>query len=116
MAQNVPLRGQDAATAGEREAAQVRSAGEHLQQGRPEQAIRECKAVLASDPQSAPAHMLLGQAYLAQGSIAMIAESKAELQQTLDLDPNLLWARFYLARIYIDRASTRRRRSSWSAD
>jgi len=96
------FRGQDAATAGEREAAQVRSAAEHLQQGRAEQAIRECKAVLASDPRSAPAHMLLGQAYLAQGSIAMIAESKAELQQALDLDPNLLWARFYLARIYID--------------
>ena len=46
--------------------------------------------------------MLLGQAYLAQGSIAMLAEAKAELQQALDLDPNLLWARFYLARIYID--------------
>jgi tetratricopeptide (TPR) repeat protein len=46
--------------------------------------------------------MLLGQAYLAQGSAAMIAEAKAELQQALDLDPHLLWARFYLARIYID--------------
>ena len=34
--------------------------------------------------------------------IAMIAEAKAELQQALDLDPHLLWARFYLAKIYID--------------
>lgn len=46
--------------------------------------------------------MLLGQAYLAQGTIAVVAEAKAELQQALDLDPNLLWARFYLARVYID--------------
>jgi tetratricopeptide (TPR) repeat protein len=82
--------------------AQLRAASEHLQQGNAAQAIRECKDVLALDPRSAPAHMLLGQAYLAQGSIAMLAEAKAELQQALELDPNLLWARFYLARIYID--------------
>jgi tetratricopeptide (TPR) repeat protein len=91
----VPLWGQD-------EAAQLRAAAAHLQQGNAQQAIRECKSVLAADPRSAPAHMLLGQAYLAQGSIAMIAEAKAELQQALDIDPHLLWARFYLARIYID--------------
>jgi Tfp pilus assembly protein PilF len=103
LAQFVPLRGQQTpATAGARDAAQLQTAAEHLQQGKAEQAIRECKAVLASDPRSAPAHMLLGQAYLAQGSIAMLAEAKAELQQALDLDPNLLWARFYLARTYID--------------
>jgi tetratricopeptide (TPR) repeat protein len=83
-------------------AAQLRAASEHLQQGNAAQAVRECKSVLAADPRSAPAHMLLGQAYLAQGSIAMLAEAKAELQQALDLDPSLLWARFYLARIYID--------------
>jgi tetratricopeptide (TPR) repeat protein len=94
----VPLWGQ----AGEREGAQLRAAAEHLQQGKAEQAIQECKGVLAADPRFAAAHMLLGQAYLAQGSIAMLAEAKAELQQALDLDPNLLWARFYLARIYLD--------------
>lgn len=38
--------------------------------------IRECKGVLASDSRSAPAHMLLGQDYLAQGSIAILAEAK----------------------------------------
>jgi tetratricopeptide (TPR) repeat protein len=32
----------------------------------------------------------------------MIADAKAELQQALDLDPELLWARFYLARLYFD--------------
>jgi tetratricopeptide (TPR) repeat protein len=102
LAPIVPLWGQTPAAAGERDAARLRSAAEHLQQGKAEQVIRECKAVLASDPQSAPAHMLLGQAYLAQASIIMVAEAKAELQQALDLDPNLLWARFYLARTYID--------------
>jgi tetratricopeptide (TPR) repeat protein len=84
------------------EGAQLGVAAEHLQQGRAEQAIRECKGVLAADPRSAPAHMLLGLAYLAQGSIGMVAEAKAELQQALDIDPELLWARFYLARLYLD--------------
>ena len=96
LVQIVPLWGQAPA------AAQLQAAAQHLQQGNAAQAVRECKSVLAADPRSAPAHMLLGQAYLAQGSIAMLAEAKAELQQALDLDPNLLWARFYLARIYID--------------
>jgi tetratricopeptide (TPR) repeat protein len=94
-----PLWGQTDAA---QEGAQLQTAFEHLQQGDAGRAIRECRAVLASDPRSAPAHMLLGQAYLAQGTIAVIAEAKAELQQALNLDPNLLWARFYLAKIYID--------------
>jgi tetratricopeptide (TPR) repeat protein len=41
-------------------------------------------------------------AYLAQRSSAKVADAKAELQQALDLDPELLWARFYLARLYLD--------------
>jgi len=86
----------------EQQSAQLGAAAEHLQQGKAEQTIRECKGVLATDPRSAPAHMLLGLAYLAQGSPDMIAEAKAELQQALDLDPELLRARFYLARLYFD--------------
>jgi tetratricopeptide (TPR) repeat protein len=86
----------------DQQGAQLGVAAQHLQQGKTEQAIRECKAVLAADPRSAPAHMLLGLAYLAQRSNAMVAEAKAELQQALDLDPELLWARFYLARLYLD--------------
>jgi len=82
--------------------AQLDAATQHLQQGKVEQAIRECKGVLAADPRSAPAHMLLGLAYLAQRSTAMVADAKAELQQALDSDPELLWARFYLARLYLD--------------
>jgi tetratricopeptide (TPR) repeat protein len=86
----------------DQQGAQLSAAAEHLQQGKAEQTIRECKAVLATDPRSAPAHMLLGLAYVAQGSMDMIAEAKAELQQALDLDPELLLARFYLARLYFD--------------
>lgn len=82
--------------------AQLNAAAEHLQQGRLEQTIRASKGVLAADPRSAPAHMLLGLAYVGQGSTAMIADAKAELQQALDLDPELLMARFYLARLYFD--------------
>jgi tetratricopeptide (TPR) repeat protein len=81
---------------------QLSAAAEHLQQGRLEQAVRASKGVLAADPRSAPAHMLLGLAYIGQGSTAMIADAKAELQQALDLDPELLMARFYLARLYFD--------------
>jgi tetratricopeptide (TPR) repeat protein len=86
----------------DQQGAQLSAAVEHLQQGRAEQTIRLCKAVLANDPRSAPAHMLLGLAYVALGSTDRIADAKAELQQALDLDPELLWARFYLARLYFD--------------
>jgi tetratricopeptide (TPR) repeat protein len=81
---------------------QLGAAAQHLQQGKVEQAIRECKVVLAADPRSAPAHMLLGLAYIATGSVDMVADAKAELQQTLDIDPELVWARFYLARLYLE--------------
>jgi tetratricopeptide (TPR) repeat protein len=80
----------------------VRAGMDQLRRGNVDGAIRESKAALAEDPQYAEAHMLLGQAYLAGQSVSMIAEAKAELQQALNLDPNLLWARFYLAKIYID--------------
>jgi tetratricopeptide (TPR) repeat protein len=93
------------AIASAQDPARLQTAYESLQKGDSEQAIRECKAVLASDARSAPAHMLLGQAYLARGEITMIAEAKAELQQALDLDPGLIWARFYLARIYLDQGT-----------
>ena len=89
----------------DQQGAQLSAAAEHLEQGKAEQTIRECKNVLAADPHSAPAHMLLGLAYIAQGSIDMIAEAKGELQQALDLDPELLLARFYLARLYFDQGS-----------
>jgi tetratricopeptide (TPR) repeat protein len=82
--------------------AQLRIGADHLQRGEIEQAVRELKRVLALNPLSAAGHMLLGQAYLAQRSISMVAEAKAELQQALDIDPSLLWAHFYLAKVYVD--------------
>jgi tetratricopeptide (TPR) repeat protein len=87
-------------------AARLNAAAEYLQQGKPQQTIRECKALLANDPRSAPAHMLLGLAYVALGSTAMIADAKAELQQALDIEPELLSARYYLARLYFDQGLT----------
>ena len=92
----------------ESQGVQLGVAAEHLQQGKTEQTIRECKAVLAADPRSAPAHMLLGLAYVALGSTDRIADAKAELQQALDIDPELLWARFYLARLYFDQGLSER--------
>lgn len=82
--------------------ARLKAGSDHLQRGEVQQAIGELKAAVALDPQSAAGHMLLGQAYLAQRSLSLVAEAKAELQQALDLDPSLLWARFYLAKVYID--------------
>ncbi len=81
---------------------QLKLGADRLQGGRIEEAISELKKAIALDPQSAAGHMLLGQAYLAKRSVSMIAEAKAELQQALDLDPSLVWARFYLAKVYID--------------
>ncbi|MBO0722463.1 MAG: tetratricopeptide repeat protein [Blastocatellia bacterium] len=74
----------------------------HLQRNEGEPALKELKKAVALAPQSAAAHQLLGQAYLLQGSYEFISEARAELVQSIALDPNLLWARFYLARIYLD--------------
>ncbi len=46
--------------------------------------------------------MLLGYAYRVQGRYELLGEAKAELRQALALDPTLVWARFYLAKIYVD--------------
>jgi len=94
---------QDApATRGQAARERLNTGAGHLQRGEVDLAIRELKKALALDPQSAAAHMLLGQAYLERRQVGLIAEAKAELQQALDLDPGLVWARFYLAKVYID--------------
>jgi tetratricopeptide (TPR) repeat protein len=80
----------------------LKAGSDHLERGETAAAIRELKAAVAADPRLAAAHMLLGRAYLEQRSVALVAEAKAELQQALDLDPTLIWARFYLAKIYVD--------------
>ena len=80
----------------------LKNCATQLQRGAAADAMHECEAALAADPHSAAAHMLLGQAYLAQRSVTKMGEAKAELQEALALDPHLLWARFYLAKAYID--------------
>ena len=80
----------------------LKACSESLQRNQPQQAVKNCKDAVGGDGQSGAAHLLLGQAYLALRSASMIAEAKAELQQALDLDPSLVWARFYLAKVYLD--------------
>jgi tetratricopeptide (TPR) repeat protein len=81
---------------------QLKTCSESLQKNQAQQAVRDCKQAVGLDGQSGPAHLLLGQAYLALRSASMIAEAKAELQQALDLDPSMVWGRFYLAKVYLD--------------
>lgn len=64
--------------------------------------LRELKAILAIDPRSAEAHLLLGIAYRVAGSPELMGEAIAELRQALALNPDFSPARFYLARIYLD--------------
>jgi len=79
------------------------------------EAIVELKEILAADPASAQAHMLLGIAYRMQGLPEMIGEAKAELRQALDLDPRLVPARFYLAHVYLDLGRAERAREELEA-
>jgi tetratricopeptide (TPR) repeat protein len=64
--------------------------------------IRELKDILALDPRSSEAHLLLGIAYRTQGSAEMMGEAKAELVQALELNPGNVPARFYLASLYLE--------------
>jgi len=64
--------------------------------------IKEATAILAIDPKIAEAHMLLGMAYRAKGNPDLLGEAKAELQQALELKPDLLLARYFLAQTYFD--------------
>src|SRR5437764_14762792 len=64
--------------------------------------VKELKAVLALDPRSADAHVLLGIAYSTQGTRDLKGEAIGEFRQALDLDPGLLPVHFYLAHLYLD--------------
>ena len=64
--------------------------------------ITQLKAILAADPQSAQAHMLLGLAYRTKSSADVMGEAVSELRQAIDLDPSLVPARVYLAHLYLD--------------
>lgn len=77
--------------------ADIFSRTDHIDEG-----IHELKAILAIDPRSAEAHLLLGIAYRIVGSPELMGEAVAELRQALALNPDFSPAHFYLARIYLD--------------
>ena len=64
--------------------------------------IPELKAILALDPRSAEAHLLLGLAYRGLGEPQFVSEAVAEFRQALELDATLAVARVYLAHAYRD--------------
>ena len=64
--------------------------------------VAALKEVLADNPKSVEAHVLLGLAYRGLGTQEMLAEAIAELRQAIELDPGVAPARFYLAHIYLD--------------
>ena len=76
----------------------------------PTEAIAELKTILAAEPQSAEAHLLLGLAYRIEGKPDMLGEAVAELRQALALNPDISLARLSLARIYLDMARAGRAR------
>src|SRR5262245_9838811 len=72
--------------------------------------IAELKAILAIEPRSAQAHMLLGIAYRTKASSDLMGEAAGELRQALEIDPSLIPARLYLAHLYLDLARPERAR------
>ena len=77
--------------------------------------IAELKAILAVDPRSAQAHMLLGVAYRTKGSPDLLGEAAGELRQAIQLDPSLAPARLYLAHLYLDLARPERAKAELQA-
>jgi tetratricopeptide (TPR) repeat protein len=63
--------------------------------------VKELKQILALDPRSADAHMLLGIAYSTWGSKELKGEAIGEFRQALDLNPGLVQVRFFLAHLYL---------------
>jgi tetratricopeptide (TPR) repeat protein len=82
---------------------------------RPDESVRALKEILAVDPGSAEAHLLLGIAYRTVGAPELIGEAVAELRQALALNPAFVPARFYLAHIYLDLGRAERAREELDA-
>ena len=80
-----------------------------------DQAVRALKDILAVDPGSAEAHLLLGIAYRTLGAADLMGEAVAELRQALTLNPAFVPARFYLAHIYLDLGRRERAREELEA-
>ena len=79
------------------------------------EAVKELKDILASDPSSADAHMLLGIAYRGLGGQELLGEAVAELRQAIALNPKLAPARMYLAYVYLDLGRPARARQELEA-
>jgi tetratricopeptide (TPR) repeat protein len=77
--------------------------------------VKELKQILALDPRSADAHMLLGIAYSTWGSRELKGEAIAEFRQALDLNPRLLQVRFFLAHLYLSLGRADRAREELAA-
>jgi tetratricopeptide (TPR) repeat protein len=82
---------------------------------RAKEAIRELTEILASDPGSVDAHVLMGIAYRSLGTADMIGEAVAEFRQALALDPAHVPARYFLARVYLDLVRPARAREELEA-
>jgi tetratricopeptide (TPR) repeat protein len=77
--------------------------------------VKELKQILALDPRSADAHMLLGIAYSTWGSKELKGEAIGEFRQALDLNPRLVQVRFFLAHLYLDLGRAARAREELEA-
>jgi tetratricopeptide (TPR) repeat protein len=77
--------------------------------------VQELKALLALDPKSAEAHLLLGIAYRGLGSPDLAGETVAEFRQALDLNPAFIPPRFYLAQMYLELGRPARARDELNA-
>jgi tetratricopeptide (TPR) repeat protein len=82
---------------------------------RVDQNIAELKSILAADPRSAEAHMLLGIAYRTKGSQDLIGEAAGEFRQAIAIDASLVPAYLYLAHVYLDLARPERAREELQA-
>ena len=80
-----------------------------------EENVKELKQILALDPRSADAHMLLGIAYSTWGSRELKGEAIAEFRQALDLNPRLVQVRFFLAHLYLGLGRAARAREELEA-
>ena len=77
--------------------------------------VKELKQILALDPRSADAHMLIGIAYSTWGSKELKGEAIGEFRQALDLNPRLVQVHFFLAHLYLDLGRADRARAELQA-
>ena len=80
----------------------LNSASQLIRENRLDAAIRELTRAAAMEPRSAMAHLLLGQAYLGKGTAELVAQAKAEFQQSKELDSGQALPSFYIAKIDLD--------------